>query len=127
MRAVVVKKTDEHDLDVKENSVEQLTGHDGNGFFGLQKGEADLMVAAPDARVLLLTKWGAFERSKTLFPDAAGSMRWSDGDTVGSMAPNFQFVQVQGLTPIGVAAKTRGHDPKAMRVSVFSTKEATCA
>lgn len=104
MRSLVLAEINEHDLIIQEESPNSLIADAGDGLFGIRKGdrsETALIVAAHDQRGLFLFKWGAVERLKLVFPEAADAIRWSDGDASGGLPPNFQFVRVKSVTPVG--------------------------
>ena len=104
-RAMILDEAKRHALAVLEDGDGRLTVRTAHGLFGLRRGAdargVDAIVAAADARWLFVLKNAVVEQLGQTLPAVAQGMRWSDGGAAGSLPPNFQFMRVQSVEPVG--------------------------
>ncbi|MEM9047486.1 MAG: siderophore-interacting protein [Pseudomonadota bacterium] len=104
MRQVILAQAKASKLSVLEDAAGRLTVETAHGLIGLRPGQAAEtagMVAATDLRWLFIMKNAVVQQMRHLMPDVAEAMRWSDGDVAGSLPPNFQFMRVVEVAPLG--------------------------
>lgn len=104
MRQMILAQAAGANLTVLEDDAGRLTVETAHGLIGLRPGiaaETAGMVAARDPRWLFVMKNAVIQQMRKVLPDVAEAMRWSDGDAMGSLPPNFQFVRVQDVVPLG--------------------------
>ncbi|MEM7055977.1 MAG: siderophore-interacting protein [Pseudomonadota bacterium] len=104
MRQMILTQATAAKLQVLEDSPGHLTVVTAHGLIGLRPGtsaETAGMVAAKDARWLFVMKNAVIQQMRATMPDVARAMRWSDGDTEGSLPANFQFVRVTNVEQLG--------------------------
>lgn len=104
MRQVLLHQVSEHGLTLREDAPGRLTVETSHGLIGLRAGDHRAVaghVAARDSRDLFVMKSAVVEQLRTVFPDAAEAMRWSDvaGDPVEP--PNFQRTRVLSVARLG--------------------------
>ncbi|MEM8824189.1 MAG: siderophore-interacting protein [Pseudomonadota bacterium] len=116
MRQIILAQAKASKLSVLEDDPNRLTVQTAHGLIGLRPGaEADTagMVAAADLRWLFVLKSAVVAQMQHMMPQVAEAMRWSDGDAVGSLPPNFQFVRVtkvEDLGPVFLRVHLHGED-----------------
>ncbi|MEL6196376.1 MAG: siderophore-interacting protein [Pseudomonadota bacterium] len=106
LRQVILAQASAGNITVMEDTADQLTVRTAHGLIGLRPGttaETAGMVAAEDARRLFIMKNTVIQQMRSLMPEVAEAMRWSDGDLAGSLPPNFQFVRATEVVPLGTA------------------------
>ncbi|MEM7527251.1 MAG: siderophore-interacting protein [Pseudomonadota bacterium] len=104
MRQVILAEARNSKLAVIEDVSDRLTVETAHGLIGLRPGstaETAGMVAARDRRWLFVMKSAVVTQMRHLMPQVAEAMRWSDGDEPGGLPPNFQFVRVVEVEPLG--------------------------
>lgn len=119
MRQIILAQAKSGSLPVLEDDADRLTVETAHGLIGLRRGtqaETAGMVAAQDARWLFVMKNAVVGQMRHLMPAVAEAMRWSDGDAVSELPPNFQFmrtIQVEELGPVFLRATLEGEDVSA--------------
>lgn len=106
IRKMLLLEVDEHGLTLQEDEPGQVTVETGYGLIGLREGvdtPVAGMVAASDSRNLFVMKNAMVEHLRTVLPDLAEAMRWSDSAEIGGFPPNFQFGQVTRVARLGDA------------------------
>ncbi|MEM9139898.1 MAG: siderophore-interacting protein [Pseudomonadota bacterium] len=104
IRKVILAQAEAGKLQVLEDGTGRLTVATAHGLVGLRPGAASEtagMVAAEDARWLFVMKNAVVQQMRAMMPEVAEAMRWSDGDTEGSLPGNFQFVRVRDVEDLG--------------------------
>ncbi|MEM7733143.1 MAG: siderophore-interacting protein [Pseudomonadota bacterium] len=119
MRQIILAQATSGSLPVLEDDGGRLTVETAHGLIGLRPGEeAETagMVAAQDARWLFVMKNVVVGQMRHLMPAVAEAMRWSDGDNVNELPPNFQFMRttkVEQVGPVFLRATLEGEDVSA--------------
>lgn len=119
MRRIILAQAESAKLTVLEDTEGKLTVETAHGLIGLRPGasaETAGMVAGEDARWLFVMKNAVVAQMQHLMPTVAEAMRWSDHDAPGSMPPNFAFVRVTDVAPLGkvfLRATLKGEDLSA--------------
>lgn len=106
IRRMLLHQAEEHGLPLQEDEPGRVTVETGYGLIGLRDGvDASVtgMVAASDTRSLFVMKNAMVEQLRTVSPDLAETMRWSDSTATGGFPPNFQFGQVTRVERLGGA------------------------
>ncbi|MEM0946304.1 MAG: siderophore-interacting protein [Pseudomonadota bacterium] len=104
MRQMILAQAHASGLKVLEDANHRLTVQTAHGLIGLRPGvetETAGMVAAVDERWLFVMKNAVIQQLQHVLPELAASMRWSDGDEPGTLPPNFAFVRVKEVAPLG--------------------------
>ncbi len=106
IRRMLLLQVDEHGLTLQEDEPGRITVETGYGLIGLREGiDAPVagLVAASDTRNLFVMKNAMVEQLRTVLPDLAETMRWSDSAEAGGFPPNFQFGHVTRVERLGDA------------------------
>ena len=104
MRQMILAQVAAADMKVLEDEAGRLTVETAHGLVGLRPGTASEtagMVAARDPRWLFIMKDAVIQQMRMALPSVAEAMRWSDGAVAGDLPPNFQFVRVRDVAPLG--------------------------
>ncbi|MEM1264759.1 MAG: siderophore-interacting protein [Pseudomonadota bacterium] len=104
MRQMILAQASAAKMPVLEDADDRLTVCTAHGLIGLRPGRATAtagMVAAEDPRWLFVMKNAVVAQMRAALPAVAEAMRWSDGDAVGGLPPNFMFVRVRSVEPLG--------------------------
>ena len=104
MRQMLLSQAKAADLQVIEDAHRTLRVQTAHGIIGLQPGdttEVAGMVAAADERWLFVMKAAVVDWMRYVMPNVTAQMRWSNGPTEGSLPPNFMFMQVHDVVPLG--------------------------
>lgn len=105
MKMGMLHEAAEHDLPVTENTdtrVSLETQH-GTYSFGAVEGGISITVSAAQPDWLYMLKDALLEHLAHAVPDAIKTIRWSNSQEAGSLPPNFHFVTVQSVKPVGAA------------------------
>ena len=97
MRLIILVQVKRLNLKVIEDNLNCLTIETTHGLMGLRKGkvcETASMVAGKDVRNLFIMKNAVIKQMEQLMPELSKKIRWSDGEKVGEIPPNFQFAKV---------------------------------
>ena len=119
MRQMILAQATAANLTILEDKSGRLTVETAHGLIGLRPGtavETAGMVAARDPRWLFVMKNAVIQQMRTVLPDVAEAMRWSNGDVAGNLPPNFQFVRVRDvalLGPVFLRVTLEGEDMSA--------------
>lgn len=105
MKMVMLHEAQEHDIPVVENDDTRVTMQLHHGRISFLKTPEGLVarVSAAKPDWLFTLKEGLVEQLAHFVPDVVRDLRWSDADTVGSLPPNFHFVTVQSVKPVGTS------------------------
>ncbi|MEM6760358.1 MAG: siderophore-interacting protein, partial [Pseudomonadota bacterium] len=104
MRQMILMQAKSSGLTVLDDSAQNLTVETAHGLIGLRKGgatETAGFVGAVDEHWLFIMKNAVVAQMQHSMPDVAAKMRWSNGPEEGSLPPNFAFVQVIDVSPLG--------------------------
>ncbi|MEM1047335.1 MAG: siderophore-interacting protein [Pseudomonadota bacterium] len=104
MRQTILAQATAANLTVLQDESGHLTVETAHGLIGLRPGntaETAGMVAARDPRWLFIMKDAVIRQMRLIMPEVAEAMRWSDRDADSSLPPNFQFVRVREVVPLG--------------------------
>ncbi|MEM9061123.1 MAG: siderophore-interacting protein [Pseudomonadota bacterium] len=104
MRQVILAQAKTSGLEVLEDAPGSLTVQTAHGLIGLRPGaktETAGLVAAQDPVWLFNMKNAVVQQMRHLMPEVAEAMRWSDGDSEGSLPPNFRFVRATDVQQLG--------------------------
>lgn len=105
MRQMIMMQVKQANLTVLEDEGRQLTVKTAHGLIGLRPGqdtEAAGFVGAKDEHWLFVMKNAVVMQMQHAMPEVARDMFWSNGPEEGSLPPNFEFVQVQEVAPLGL-------------------------
>lgn len=103
LREAMLAEAREHGLEVvhdADGALVILTAY-GRYMLASEAGKARAAVDSPRADWLFALKEGLTEKVSTLHSGAALRMRWSDALSEGSRPPNFQFVEIRSVEPVG--------------------------
>lgn len=105
LRAVLLQQAEAHDMPLLEDSERciRLGTSIGSYAFLHMGGETRVTVRADRDDWLFALKDGLTETLETIAPETAKIIRWSDAKPEGSLPPNFQFVSVVSVEPLGRA------------------------
>ena len=104
MRQVIFRQAERSSLRIIEDVDQRLTVETAHGLIGLRSCEgsdATAYVAAADEHWLFMMKNAVIRQMQHLMPDTASDMRWSSGPQAGSLPPNFAFLEVRDVAPLG--------------------------
>lgn len=107
MRMVMLHEAKEHELPVLENSKDRVTIQLSHGLYSFGATETGISIDVSATKVdwLHTLKDSLLEHLEHSVPDAARGIRWSDsqdaGQNAGALPPNFHFVTVQSVEPLG--------------------------
>ena len=116
MRQLILVQVKRSNLNIIEDELNCLTIETAHGLLGLRKGkscETASMVAGKDSRNLFIMKNAVIKQLEQLMPEVSKKMRWSDGENVGNIPPNFQFARVlsiKELSPIFLRIVLQGEN-----------------
>ncbi|MEL6681649.1 MAG: siderophore-interacting protein [Pseudomonadota bacterium] len=107
MRMAMLNEAQEHELPLLANSENEVTCGTPFGNIGIHALPEGLKIKVSAARSdwLFMLKESLVEHLAHFVPDAVDKLRWSDGEKVGSLPPNFQFAKVQSVEPLGTSFK----------------------
>lgn len=105
MKMVLLHQAQEHDLPVIENSETRLTVETHHGCLSFAQADEGIRVTASATQQdwLFMLKEGLVEQLTHFVPDVAAALRWSDAEQSNGLPPNFHFVTVQSVKPVGAA------------------------
>ncbi|MCJ8336323.1 MAG: siderophore-interacting protein [Epibacterium sp.] len=105
MRMVMLHQARDRDLPVIEDGDSRITLQAKYGVYSFARvdGGIQLTVSAERTDWLHTLKDALMEQLGQTVPDSVAAIRWSDGPSAGSLPPNFHFVTVQSVNPIGTA------------------------
>lgn len=103
LQELLLAEAREHALDARRDETGALVIANPYGGFRLsaEAGLARARAYSPRADWLFVLKEALTEKVATMHPEAAAAIRWSDAATIGSRPPNFQFVEIRAVTPLG--------------------------
>lgn len=103
LRNVLLAEAREHGLEVLSAPDGKLTVQTAYGCYllGTEAGKLRAAVTSPREDWLFALKEGLTDKVTALMPETASRMRWSDALPEGSKPPNFQFVEVRSIVPLG--------------------------
>lgn len=104
MRQMVLLRAKTANLDVLENTDQALTVETQHGLIGLRAGQdapVAAFVAAQNEHWLFIMKSAVVAQLGQVMPAVADAMRWSNGPAEGTLPPNFMFVRVRAVAPLG--------------------------
>jgi NADPH-dependent ferric siderophore reductase len=115
MRMVMLHEAREHDLPVLEDNGSCITLQAHYGIYNFTEGAGGIGVTVSAAQPdwLYMLKDAFLEHLAHSVPELAKTIRWSDAVMAGSLPPNFHFVTVQSVKPVGAAflrVRVRGSD-----------------
>lgn len=103
LRKAMLAEAREHGLQVMQEAdggVAVLTAY-GRYTLKSQAGQAHASIESPRADWLFALKEALTEKVSALQTGAVEDMHWSDALPEGSRPPNFQFVEIRSITPVG--------------------------
>ncbi|MEM6939320.1 MAG: siderophore-interacting protein [Pseudomonadota bacterium] len=106
MRQMILMQAQSSNLKVLEDLEQRLTVETAHGLIGLRAGqtaEAAGFVGASNEHWLFVMKNAVVAQMNHAMPEVAAQMRWSVGPEVGSLPPNFNFVEVIDVAELGPA------------------------
>ncbi|MEM1079367.1 MAG: siderophore-interacting protein [Pseudomonadota bacterium] len=104
MRELLMAQVQIARLRVLEDAPQRVTIETAHGLVGLRPGvtaEAAGMVAATDEHWLFVMKNAVTQQMQDMLPTLAEAMRWSDANEQTTLPPNFTFVRVHDVRPLG--------------------------
>lgn len=103
LRDTLLAEAREHGLEIVHDDGGSLVVATAYGHYRLISNSATARAAvdSPRADWLCALKEALTEKISVLRPDAAARIRWSDAPPEGSRPPNFQFVEVRSIAPLG--------------------------
>lgn len=103
LQEAMLAEAREHGLEILHHDGGTLAVVTAYGHYRLisDGGSARAAVDSPRADWLFALKEALTEKVSALHPDAAARIRWSDAPPEGSRPPNFQFVEIRSVAPLG--------------------------